>query len=455
MARESDLDKTGFVDSMQRMFRTSGAVGGVAARMAGHRLGLRSDHSQHAEGLRAVLGNLRGPLMKGAQLLSTIPGALPDEYAEELAHLQANAPPMGWSFVQRRMKTELGADWQKYFRSFSHDAVAAASLGQVHRAELADGREVACKLQYPGMAGAMDSDLRQLKRGLGVYGLFSSAIRQDEVYAELAERMREELDYTREASHLRLYRAILADTPSVHVPEPMGELTTERLLTMQWTPGRSMKAVLAEELSQEERNAIAKALFQAWYRPVYRYGVIHGDPHMGNFTIRKDGGLNLLDFGAVRVFSPRFVGGVVSLFEALRRDDEEGAYQAYHDWGFRDLSRETASVLNEWARFFYRPLMTDRVCTMQESNDPAEAREVLERVYEGLKRTGGVTLPREFVMMDRSAIGLGSAFLRLGARLNWHELFQELIEDFSVDALAERQKEALDRAGVTPARSMI
>lgn len=455
MARERDLDKTGFVDSMQRMFRTSGAVGGVAARMAGHRLGFRSDHSSHAEGLRAVLGNLRGPLMKGAQLLSTIPGALPDEYAEELAHLQANAPPMGWSFVQRRMRAELGPQWERRFRSFSHDAVAAASLGQVHRAALADGREVACKLQYPGMEGAMESDLRQLKRGLGVYGLFGNAIRQDEVYAELAERMREELDYEREASHLRLYRAILADTPDVHIPEPIAELTTKRLLTMDWIAGRSMKSVLEEKLSQEERNAIAKSLFHAWYRPVYRYGVIHGDPHMGNFTIRKDGALNLLDFGAVRVFSPRFVGGVVKLFDALRHGDEERAYEAYHDWGFRDLSRETADVLNDWARFFYRPLMTDRVCTMQESNDPAEAREVLERVYEGLKRTGGVTLPREFVMMDRSAIGLGSAFLRLGARLNWHELFQELIEDFSVDALAERQKHALDHAGVIPARSMI
>ncbi|MXV44124.1 AarF/ABC1/UbiB kinase family protein [Saccharibacter sp. 17.LH.SD] len=455
MARERDLDKTGFMDSMQRMLRTSGAVGGVAARIAGHRLGIRSDRVSHAEGLRAVLGNLRGPLMKGAQILSTIPGALPDEYAEELAHLQANAPPMGWNFVQRRMRAELGPQWEENFRSFSHEAVAAASLGQVHRAALDDGREVACKLQYPGMTGAMESDLRQLKRGLGVYGFFGSAIRQDEVYTELAERMREELDYEREASHLRLYRLILRDVPQVHVPEPVAPLTTKRLLTMDWLPGRSMKSVLEEELPQKERNAIAKALFQAWYRPVYRYGVIHGDPHMGNFTICKDGGVNLLDFGAVRVFSPGFVGGVVELFDALRDDDEDRAYQAYYAWGFRNLSRETAKVLNEWARFFYRPLMTDRVWTMQESNNPEEAREVLERVYEGLKRTGGVTLPREFVMMDRSAIGLGSAFLRLGARLNWHEMFQELITDFNVDELAARQREALRHAKVTPARSMI
>lgn len=453
MARERDLDKTGFMDNVQRVVRASGAMGGVAARLAGHKLGLRPDKEKHAEGLRAALGNLKGPLMKGAQLLSTIPGALPEEYADELAHLQANAPPMGWSFVQRRMRAELGEKWEGNFRSFSHDAIAAASLGQVHRAILSDGRDAACKLQYPGMQGAMDSDLRQLKTVLGVYGFFGNTIRQDEVYAELSERMREELDYTREASHLRLYRIMLHGIDSVSVPEPFAELTTSRLLTMSWVNGRSMKSVLESDLSQEERNHIARALFYAWYRPVYHYGIIHGDPHMGNFTVREDGGINLLDFGAVRVFSPRFVGGVVSLFNALREDDEEAAFEAYQDWGFRDLSPETARVLNEWARFFYRPLMVDKECSMEESNRPEEARAILEAVYEGLKRTGGVTLPREFVMMDRSAIGLGSAFLRLGARLNWHQMFMELIEDFNVDSLASRQREALKRAGVQPTRS--
>ncbi|MCX5613921.1 ABC1 kinase family protein [Bombella saccharophila] len=452
MARERDIDKTGFVDNMQRMFQASGMVGGVAVRMAGHKLGLRSNKTSHAEELRAVLGSLKGPMMKAAQLLSTIPGALPDEYAEELAHLQSNAPPMGWSFVQRRMKAELGPGWEGHFRSFSHEAVAAASLGQVHRAALADGREVACKLQYPGMAGAMEQDLKQLKRGLGVFSLVGNAIRQDEVYTELAERMREELDYIREASHVRLYQHMLADVPEVTVPHPVAELTTGRLLTMDWVPGRSMKSVLAEQRSQEERNAIAVALFKAWYTPFYRYGVIHGDPHMGNFTVRKNGGLNLLDFGAVRIFSPRFVEGVLALFHALRDGDEERAYEAYHAWGFKDISRERAAVLNEWARFFYRPLMTDHVCDVGESNNPQEARKVLERVYEGLKRTGGITLPREFVMLDRSAIGLGSAFLRLGAKVNWHRLFMELTQGFTVEALTARQKEALEKAQVSPAQ---
>ncbi|MBF0887589.1 AarF/ABC1/UbiB kinase family protein [Gluconobacter sp. LMG 1744] len=453
MAR--DLDNTGLMGELRRMARTSGAVGGIAARMAGNRLGFKTDKGVHAEGLKSALGNLKGPLMKAAQLLSTIPGALPDEYAEELAHLQSNAPPMGWSFVRRRMQAELGAGWEKHFRSFSHEAVAAASLGQVHRARLVDGREVACKLQYPDMQAAVDSDLRQFRAALGIYKQFETTIRQDEVYTELADRLREELDYRREASHLRLYRDMLSETPEVTVPAPVEELSTGRLLTMDWVSGRSMRTVLGENLPLEDRNAMATALFKAWYTPVYRYGVIHGDPHMGNFTVRDDYGLNLLDFGAVRIFSPRFVEGIIDLFTALRENNEELAFHAYSKWGFVGISRETAGILNEWARFFYRPLMTDRVCSMQESNDPAEARQVLEKVYDGLKRTGGVKLPREFVLMDRSAIGLGSAFLRLEARLNWHNMFEELIEGFDVNVLAARQKEALEKAKVPPALSSL
>ncbi|QDH17555.1 ABC1 kinase family protein [Swingsia samuiensis] len=446
MAR--DLDNIGFMGELRRMARTSGAVGGIAARMAGNRLGIKTDKAVHAEELKAALGGLKGPLMKAAQLLSTIPGALPDEYADELAHLQSNAPPMGWSFVRRRMMAELGRDWEKHFESFSHDAVAAASLGQVHRGRLKDGREVACKLQYPDMQGAVDSDLRQFRAVLSLYKHFETTIRQDDVYLELSDRLREELDYRREASHLRLYGNMLAHIPEVTVPKPIEDYSTGRLLTMDWQTGRDMKTILGQDLPLEERNKMAKALFKAWYTPVYQYGVIHGDPHMGNFTVRDDYGLNLLDFGAVRIFSPQFVEGVIDLYNALINNDEDLAFHAYSKWGFKGISRETAQVLNEWARFFYRPLMTDNVWSMDESNSQIEARQVLERVYEGLKRTGGIKIPREFILMDRSAIGLGSAFLRLGARLNWHELFQELIEGFNVDVLAARQQEALRKAQV-------
>ena len=442
-------DRSTLFGEVRRMVRTSGAVGGIAARMVGARaFGVKTDRSAHAEDLKAILGGLKGPLMKVAQFLSTVPDALPAEYAAELAQLQANAPPMGWAFVRRRMQGELGPDWQSKFAAFGQEAAAAASLGQVHRARLKDGTEVACKLQYPDMVSTIEADLRQVKLAMGLYHRMDGAIRQDEILKELTARLREEVDYVREASHMRLYRLMLADEPTVHVPEPIAAYSTRRLLTMTWLQGRPLLRRLEENPSQDERNRIAEALFRAWYVPLYRYGILHGDPHMGNYQVRPDGSLNLLDFGTIRVFGAKFIRGIIELFEAVRDDDMDKAHHAYTSWGFADLGREQMAVLNEWARFLYEPLLDDRVRRIQPTDDPNYGRAIAARVHEGLKRTGGVTPPREFVLMDRSAIGLGSVFLRLQAELNWSRLFQGLIADFTEPVLAARQEEALARAGV-------
>jgi len=450
MAR--DEGDASLLGELRRMARTSGAVGGIAARVAGARVfGIKTDRAAHAEDLRAILGGLKGPLMKVAQFLSTVPDALPTEYAEELAQLQANAPAMGWNFVRRRMASELGPDWERRFARFGRDAAAAASLGQVHRATLPDGTEVACKLQYPDMASTVEADLRQLRVAMAIYHRMDSAIDHEEVYKELTERLREELDYQREAAQMRLYGIMLADVPSVHVPVPVPGYCTKRLLTMTWLDGRPLMRRLEEDPPLEERNRIAEALFHAWYVPFYRYGVIHGDPHLGNYQVRPDGSVNLLDFGAIRVFAPKFVRGVIDLYEAVRDGDDAKAHRAYETWGFSNLTREKTDVLNMWAKFLYEPLLEDRARRIQETNDPQYGREVAERVHAGLKRTGGVRPPREFVLMDRSAIGLGGVFLRLDAHLNWSRLFRKLIEGFDEDALAARQAAALRAADVPPA----
>jgi predicted unusual protein kinase regulating ubiquinone biosynthesis (AarF/ABC1/UbiB family) len=323
----------------------------------------------------------------------------------------------------------------------------------VHRARLADGRDVACKLQYPDMPSVVEADLRQLRLALALYHRMDNAIQNEEIYKELSERLREELDYLREAAQMRLYGLMLAGVDRVTVPKPIMETTTPRLLTMNWLPGRGLQSVLDEDPPQELRDDIARALFCAWYVPLYRYGVIHGDPHLGNYQVRADSqsdvtGINLLDFGAIRVFRPHFLRGVIDLFEAVRDNDEERAHHAYESWGFVGLSREKMEVLNQWARFLYEPLIEDRVRLIQETNDPQYGRDVAQQVHAGLQRTGGVKPPREFVLMDRSAIGLGSVFLRLRAKLNWHRMFNELIDNFNEQELAARQAAALVEAGV-------
>ena len=430
-----------------RYARVGASVGGLAARLAGERyLGWTLDRDKHAAELRSALGGLKGPLMKAAQLLATIPDALPAEYARELGQLQANAPAMGWAFVKRRMATELGPDWQAKFARFDKDASFAASLGQVHHAVLPDGREVAAKLQYPDMASALEADLDQLKVVFAVGQRFDPAIRTDEIQAEIRTRLREELDYRREAKHVALYRHMLRDEPGVHVPDTVPDYSTDRLLTMSWLAGEPLLNWKAR--SQEERDVLAINMFRAWYVPFYSYGVIHGDPHLGNYTVRSDGSVNLMDFGCVRVFPPRFVRGSIELYRALMSDDLERAVAAYEDWGFTGLSRDMIAVLNRWAAFLYGPLMDDRPRRLTEGMAEGHGRDMAQNVFGELRRMGGVRPPREFVFMDRAAIGLGSVFIHLRASINWHRLFESLIEGFEVEALAARQQEALAHAGL-------
>jgi len=431
-----------------RYARVGASMGGLAARVAGKRyLGLPLDRGRHASDLKAALGGLKGPLMKAAQLISTIPDALPEEYATELAQLQANAPSMGWPFVKRRMAGELGPDWQSRFAQFDRTASAAASLGQVHKAQAHDGALLACKLQYPAMRSALEADLQQLRLIFALYERYDSAIHTADVQAEIAERLREELDYAREAKHMALYADMLASEPDIHVPQAVADLSTGRLLTMDWLEGKPLLR-WSESATQEARNALAARMFRAWYVPLYRYGVIHGDPHLGNYTVRGDGDVNLMDFGCVRIFPPRFVQGSIDLYWALQRGDEALAVQAYENWGFRNLSRELIAALNQWAAFLYAPLMDNRVRRLTEGMPGAYGRETARKVHQDVRRLGGVAPPREFVFMDRAAVGLGSVFIHLRAELNWCELFRSLVADFERETLAARQTQSLARAGL-------
>jgi len=448
----SDREANRFSARAARYARVGANVGGVAARMAGARLlGRGLDRSRNAAELAAALGGLKGPIMKVAQLLATIPDALPTEYVTELQKLQSQAPPMGWAFVKRRMTAELGADWQKKFAKFEHHPAAAASLGQVHRAQALDGTALACKLQYPDMQSAVEADLQQLEWLFAIRRRMDPAIDTTEIAVEIGARMREELDYRREAKHAALYRSMLGGVETIRVPRAWPELSTGRLLTLDWLEGRRLLEYVKADLAS--RNRLATAMFTAWWFPFSRFGVIHGDPHLGNYTVFAEndapGGINLLDYGCIRIFPPRFVGGVVDLYHGLLHGDEGLVVRAYETWGFQRLSRELIDILNIWARFIYGPLLDDRVRTIADGVKPGEyGRRQAFQVHRALREKGPVMVPREFVFMDRAAIGLGSVFLHLRAELNFHRLFNEAIEKFSLARVAQRQTEALAQAGL-------
>jgi predicted unusual protein kinase regulating ubiquinone biosynthesis (AarF/ABC1/UbiB family) len=353
------------------------------------------------------------------------------------------------------MQAELGPEWMKRFGSFELRSSAAASLGQVHRATALSGEALACKLQYPDMQSAVEADLSQLDILFAVHRRMDPAIDTREIAKEIGARVREELDYHREARHAALYKAMLAREPLVRVPSVWGDLSTARLLTLDWLAGE--KIIAYKEHSLEERNRLATAMFKAWWTPFSHYGVIHGDPHLGNYTVfTEDGapqGINLLDYGCIRIFPPRFVGGVVDLYRGLLDGDEARVVHAYETWGFRGLRKDVIEVLNIWARFIYGPLLDDRVRTIADKVSPAQyGRREAYAVHQALKQKGPVTVPREFVFMDRAAIGLGGVFLHLRAELNFHRLFDAAVADFSLATVEKRQAKALAKVGLHPTK---
>ncbi|WP_406854761.1 AarF/ABC1/UbiB kinase family protein [Alsobacter sp. KACC 23698] len=450
---ERDDERNRMSARVSRYARVGANVGGAAARIAGARLFGRETEKSNAALLGQALGGLKGPIMKVAQLMATIPDVLPPEYAEELSKLQSEAPPMGPAFVKRRMMAELGPDWQSRFGSFELRSSHAASLGQVHKATAKDGSRLACKLQYPDMQSAVEADLQQLEILFALHRRMDPAIDTREISKEIGARVREELDYRREAKNAALYAIMLADEPQVRVPASWPELSTGRLLTLDWLDGEKMLSF--KQHSLPERNRIATAMFKAWWTPFSRFGVIHGDPHLGNYTVFSEGGepqgINLLDYGCIRIFPPRFVGGVVDLYRGLLEGDEARVVHAYETWGFKGLTRELVDILNIWARFIYGPLLDDRVRTIADKVSPAEyGRREAFTVHKALKEKGPVRVPQEFVFMDRAAIGLGGVFLHLGAELNFHALFDEAIRDFSLAAVERRQAEALAKVGLEP-----
>jgi predicted unusual protein kinase regulating ubiquinone biosynthesis (AarF/ABC1/UbiB family) len=438
------MNEDSLVGRLKRYTHVTTAVSGLMARLVGDRyLGFSINEPQHAEGLKETLGHLKGPLMKIAQILATIPDMLPPEYAHAFLELQSNAPPMGWPFVKRRMQTELGLGWQNHFQTFEPTASAAASLGQVHKAIDQEGRLLACKLQYPEMGSAVEADLNQFKFLLKSFEIYNGALDTKNLQVEIADRLREELDYKLEAKHMKLFKEMLSPFPFAEVPHVIDSLTTSRLLTMSWLEG--VKLLTLIDAPQELRNKASTSLFKVWYYPLYHYGILHGDPHLGNYSWSQTEKLNLLDFGCVRIFKPSLIQGVLDLYRALQTGDQELAVHAYRTWGFTDINKELIEILNLWAQFLYEPLLEDRVRPIDETHSGLKGRQVAGAVFEALKRQGGVKPPREFVFMDRAAVGLGSVFMHLKAQVNWHALFEELIQDFSASALETHQRALLSK----------
>jgi len=302
------------------------------------------------------------------------------------------------------------------------------------------------------MESAVEADLNQLKIIFSIHRRMDPAIETKQIGKEIASRLREELDYNLESRHMLLYQRIFEHDDSIQVPEVIETLSTRRLLTMSWLEG--LPLLHYKEHGLEDRNRIARAMFTAWWYPFSQYGIIHGDPHLGNYTVFEDDlncarGINLLDYGCMRTFHSRFIQGVIDLYRGLETDNRELVVHAYETWGFTGLSNELIDILNIWANFIYGPLLEDRERSLADGVSAADyGRKQAFNVHKGLREKGPVTVPREFVFMDRAAIGLGGVFLHLNARLNYYRLFNECISDFTTEKVDQRQRELFSQTNV-------
>jgi predicted unusual protein kinase regulating ubiquinone biosynthesis (AarF/ABC1/UbiB family) len=424
---------------IKRYGQVSAQIGALAARFVGKKyLGLDTDQDKHAQKLKEVLGQLKGPLVKIAQFLATIPGGVPPAYAKTFLELQNQAPPMGWALVRRRMQKELGEGWATHFATFDRESVASASLGQVHRAKSLDGENLACKLQYPDVTSAVYADLNQLKWVLSLYQQWSHALDTTQVQKEIESHLKQELDYVNEAFNNRIYANFFDGHPDIHVPKIYPSLCTKRLLVMEWMDGKHLFQFV--DHSQEDRDRLGGLLFNSWYAPLYQMGVLHGDPHPGNYTVTDDLKLNLLDFGCIRFFPSHFIRGVIDLYRALQNNDRDGMVHAYETWGFKNLSNEIIEVMTMWAKILYDPLLDDRKRLIQEESFfEGKGWEIVRSVHQSLEKAGRIQPPKEFVLMDRAAVGIGSVLMKLKSRQNWCQHFEKLIESFTENDLQNTQ----------------
>lgn len=381
----------------------------------------QSLHDSNARDLFGQLTKLRGSALKMAQGLSMDPGVLPEEFTEVLSQAQYSVPPMSAALVRRLVTKALGDPPETVFKSFTPQAVAAASLGQVHRAVMKDGREVAVKIQYPNVRESIDSDLQMMR---GIAGRFVPPGTLDPYLEEVRDRLMEETDYRLEGRNIQYFSGQYTSDEIV-TPRWIEQLTTQKVLTMTWVEGRHLKEFLAAEPTQEARNAYGQLLWDFVHRQIASEQLtVHADAHPGNFLFRDDGRLGVLDFGCVKRFPREFRDDLLRLFQARMVDDELALRTMYESL---EILRPTQSdemqsflldVLDEFGRLIALPYRDD----VFDFSDG--------RLLEGLQKlvprlTGREAIrhrepvgSRHFVFVNRLLMGLLSIMTKLEARVS-------------------------------------
>jgi predicted unusual protein kinase regulating ubiquinone biosynthesis (AarF/ABC1/UbiB family) len=396
---------------------------------AGYEREMLSTHLKNARRIVESSQQLRGAFMKLIQMLSTRHDLLPIEALDILKITQANVPPMDYKLISQQLRRELGKPPEQLFASFETEAFAAASLGQVHRARLKSGAEVAVKIQYPGVAATVENDLSNLKlllRALQTVAgdLMRQKIDTKSIYAELEERLREELDYVIEARNINEFRRLLADEPDVMIPQVIKELSTRRVLTMTYIEGYRLSEIFGEHADLELRTWVARKYYRLIWRQILEFGVLHTDPQPGNYLVTYHPRFAMLDFGSVRRFSEVVRRASLQLAQSMLAGDDKSVAAALFKLGYLDRGQDPAPMVKVIYMLF-EPVIIDRVYHPDEYDAVAKAAEVSEMAFEHKLYKS----PRHSIFLLRALIGLDSIMKGLAVKTNYCTLFRQCIKD--------------------------
>jgi predicted unusual protein kinase regulating ubiquinone biosynthesis (AarF/ABC1/UbiB family) len=381
---------------------------------------------QTAESIAAALGNMKGALMKLGQMASYLDQGLPEPVRQALAELQANAPPMSAALAAQVVEDELGKPPDELFATWDERPIAAASIGQVHRALTHDGRAVAVKVQYPGVGEAIRADLDNAGLLFGAMGMLFPGLEPEPLVAELRERLLEELDYRQEADNQRLFADFYAGHPFIHIPAVVDDLCSERVLTTELAEGARFDEVV--RWSQAERDLAAEAIFRFVFGSLYRLHAFNGDPHPGNYLFRPGGHVSFLDFGLVKRFDPAEVELIGDMLEAMVVDRDITEYRRLIEGiGMLTPGNDfTDAEVQDYFGHFYDFVQRDEVSTITSEY----ASETVRRFFDAAGPYGPImraaNVPPTFVIIQRINLGLYAIFGQLHATANWRRISEEI-----------------------------
>lgn len=423
-----------------RFLKLAGMTASVAGQYAGQRarrlLGTENEEGARSESytrmagqIAETLGELKGAVMKVGQIASQTQDFLPREFSEALEKLQREAPPMPFEVIAEQIETELGKSLGELFEYIQDTPYASASIGQVHRARLHDGTDVIVKVQYPGVDESCDSDLKQLRLTLRLGGLLKMPKASvDQLFAEIRERLKEELDYENEARNIRLFRRFHQDQPWVRIPAVIDSHSTRRVLTLELVEGDHVSQVTPDRYDQATINLIGHRIFTLMADQLFRFQCIHGDPHAGNFAYRPDGTVILYDFGCVKKLKPEIVEAYRKALIAALNEDYEALDRHLIDLGARveDQPAVDEAYYAMWRDILIVPFLDDQPYDFGEADIHKRVAAKTSTVFQYLNR---FQPPVESLFINRMIAGHYWMLKRLGVQAAFRPDLERYLSD--------------------------